>query len=118
MLRDVHHGKPCKYCNREMNARDARLQATRDHVLPVSRGGRVKVICCLTCNGIKADMLPNQWELFMAENPGWWKLSRYELRRLRRAALGLKPSAKDVAKTRAIKCGGVVVPPELVYGNG
>lgn len=120
MLRDTYHRKPCPYCLRQMDRGDARLMATRDHIIPASRGGRRLTICCQTCNGIKADMLPGEWIVFMERNPGWWLLSRTELRRVRRA-----PNAGGHIKERPIKRGGVrqgtapappvIVPPELIW---
>lgn len=114
MFRDTHHGKSCSYCDRVMNSRDVRLHATRDHVVPVSKGGKVKLICCITCNGIKGDMLPEQWGAFMAAHPSWWLLTKYELRVIRRAELGL-PTIRHARRARAIKRVAVVVPPELIY---
>lgn len=124
MLRDLHHGKPCPYCQRNMNTRDTRLHPTRDHVIPRCRGGTAKIICCLTCNGIKADMLPEEWDGFMEANPGWWHLTRVELRLIKRGMRGLTviPRSRGM---RRIKCGGVrqgtapappvIVPPALIW---
>lgn len=55
-----------------MNVHDPAVIPTRDHVLPRSRGGRVTVPACWTCNNIKGDMTPQQWEAFMQANPQWW----------------------------------------------
>lgn len=103
-----------------MNRADARLLPTRDHVIPICRGGKVKIICCQTCNGIKADMLPDVWNAFMDENPRWWALSRVELRMIKRQALGLSVRKKS-RRLRFVLQGTapappVVVPPQLVYG--
>ena len=57
-----------------------KLEPTREHVMPQCRGGRTIIIACLQCNGIKADMLPDQWESYMAANPGWWLLTKAERR--------------------------------------
>jgi 5-methylcytosine-specific restriction endonuclease McrA len=74
-------GQPCPYCCRTMERLDhPRLAPTRDHVVPESRGGKEVIVACMQCNTTKADMLPDQWEAFMASNPGWWKLSKHELR--------------------------------------
>ena len=102
-----------------MHRGDARLMPTRDHVIPLSRGGRTKIICCQTCNGIKADMLPGEWVVFMEQNPGWWLLSRIELRRIRRRALGL-PTVPHRRGIRIVRQGSppappVVVPPDLIW---
>lgn len=121
MIRDTHHRKPCPYCHRQMDRGDARLLPTRDHVIPLSLGGRTKIICCITCNGIKGNMLPGAWIVFMEQNPRWWLLSRMELRRIRRRA----PDASGYIRERPIKRGGVrqgtapappvIVPPELIW---
>lgn len=110
MLRDIHHGRSCPYCKRPMHRGDHRLLPTRDHVTPKSRGGQLKIICCQTCNGIKADMMPEVWTAFMAANPGWWTLPRVQLRVARRKALGLPPRRTNVRSIRQ-----VVVPPELIF---
>lgn len=102
-----------------MDRGDARLMPTRDHVIPVSRGGRTKIICCQTCNGMKADMLPAEWSAFMEDNPRWWKLTRVELRMIRRKARGLPP--RRSRRLRYLQgtapAAPVVVPPPLIYGG-
>jgi hypothetical protein len=59
------------------------LAATRDHVIPRSKRGRNGVAyktrtvpCCRLCNGLKADMLPEEWTAFMLANPEWWTRRR------------------------------------------
>lgn len=103
-----------------MDRRSYALQPTRDHIVPVSRGGREKIICCITCNGIKADMLPEVWEAFMEEHPQWWLLTRMELRRIQRAARGL-PTLRQKARRHRVLQGSshapVIVPKELIYGH-
>lgn len=124
MLRDKHHGEPCPYCLRKMDRGSWKLVPTRDHVMPVSRGGTRKIICCLTCNGIKGDMLPQQWEIYMANNPGWWLLSKAE-RRQRRGAKQQKydyPNGNgDLIRGRPSRQGSeklpVVVPPALIFNE-
>ncbi len=132
-----HHGKACPYCGRAMERRHPRLAPTRDHVVPESKGGRVKIIACLQCNGIKADMPPELWAAFMAANPGWWTLSLRELRIRKRAGFNtpghkapLKPARRErppypidapqpvLAPPIAVGKGWhkrVVVPPELIW---
>jgi 5-methylcytosine-specific restriction endonuclease McrA len=68
-------GANCAYCCRRMEStRSAsRLAATRDHVQPKSLGGSYRIWCCRACNNIKADMTPNEWSLYMRQNPEWWK---------------------------------------------
>ena len=74
------HGEPCEYCKREMRgdvASDHPLRATRDHYMPKSqRRGDDEVIivmACFTCNQIKADRFPEQWDRYMQRNPRWWE---------------------------------------------
>lgn len=99
-----------------MDRRVAWLHPTRDHVLPRSRGGTRTVICCATCNGIKGDMLPDAWERFMAANPRWWKMSRLELRLLRRHLARLE-TFRSIARQRqgTAPMPPVIVPPELIW---
>lgn len=118
MFRDQHHGKPCAYCGRLMDRASYRLQPTRDHTIPVCRGGGRIVISCLTCNGIKGDMMPETWEAFMAAHPGWWHLSKAELRRITRAPHGIVvPRRRHVRFVRqgTPPAPPVVVPPELIW---
>lgn len=118
MLRNTHHGKTCPYCQRTMDRGNARLQPTRDHVIPRVRGGTLKIICCLACNGIKADMLPEVWAAFMAAHPGWWLLSRVELRAIRRKARGLVPRKRARRYLQGTApAPPVIVPPPLIYGE-
>lgn len=109
MFRDTHHGKPCKYCQRPMDRVDVRLHATRDHIIPRCRGGSKKgiVICCATCNGIKADMTPDEWQAYMIATPSWWLLSRAQRRTLNRKRRGLAP------RNRGRRM--IVVPANLIY---
>lgn len=52
----------CQYCGRPGNELRPRESLTRDHVVPMSRGGRNVwqnvVTACSTCNTRKADRLP------------------------------------------------------------
>lgn len=65
----------CCYCKRTLEAPTARsnLAFTRDHILPVARGGRRTVPCCRQCNQLKGSLHPGDWRLFTAKFPGWWK---------------------------------------------
>jgi hypothetical protein len=67
-------GVHCSYCKREMIPYSD-THPTRDHVYPKSLGGTRTVWACVTCNQMKADMLPDHWDAFMAANPGWWNIS-------------------------------------------
>lgn len=73
----------CAYCKREMKPRSALqfgrlsgLERTRDHYIPLSRGGKnskenIKA-ACYQCNNLKGNMMPDEWERFMRDNPLWW----------------------------------------------
>jgi hypothetical protein len=79
-------GQSCPYCKRQMVKNDSQLHPTADHIHPQSLGGQDTVIACLQCNGIKADMLPEDWIIFMAKHPSWWLMSKYEMRLAKRSA--------------------------------
>lgn len=120
MFRDIHHGKTCPYCRRTMDRGSVRLHPTRDHVIPRCRGGTEKIICCLTCNGLKADMLPEEWSAYMMANPGWWLLSRAERRARRRATLRQYDHPDKRGNIIRRRQGSppmppVIVPPELIF---
>jgi hypothetical protein len=104
-----------------MNRNSNQLQPTRDHLVPRSHGGRSIIICCLQCNGIKADMLPDQWASYMAANPGWWLLTRAErrarAREPRKAARLAKWGPRQPLRQGSPKPAPVVVPPELIYSK-
>ena len=55
----------CYYCNTDTSAR----KLTMDHVVPLARGGRsIKsnlVPCCKSCNNLKKNLLPVEWEKFL-----------------------------------------------------
>lgn len=65
-------GDPCGYCRRTM-VRGTETSPTRDHYLPRSLGGTAIVMACYACNQQKGDMLPTEWDAFMAANPEWWR---------------------------------------------
>lgn len=101
-----------------MDRGNRRLMPTRDHVLPASRGGTVKIICCLTCNGLKADMMPDEWAGFMEANPGWWVLSRAEMRARRRLAGRLRGVLNvhgNYVRQGTPPLPPVIVPTELIW---
>lgn len=57
------------------------LRKTRDHYIPISRGGsnaksNIKA-ACYACNHLKGDMMPDQWEQFMLDNPQWWTTRKH-----------------------------------------
>jgi hypothetical protein len=75
----------CAYCKREMKPRSTLtlgrltgLERTRDHYIPLSRGGtnakeNIRP-SCYRCNNIKGNMMPDEWAAFMAANPCWWAM--------------------------------------------
>jgi hypothetical protein len=113
-------GKPCTYCQRTMILNHIHLKPTRDHHMPKARGGWNSPIipACGQCNEIKGDMLPEQWQRFMAAFPEWWRMRPIEINRAKRAEFPhLKswnteqPNNPNFRKRRP----PVVVPPELIY---
>jgi hypothetical protein len=73
-------GECCAYCKRALEPRNSnsRVAATKDHIVPITRGGVRKVWCCRQCNGLKANMLLDEWHTFMARYPEWWKMSEFK----------------------------------------
>lgn len=67
-------GRKCPYCGRAMKASIKRenrhLFPTRDHVIPKSRGGTLKmsIRVCWECNGLKGNKDPFEWIEFIAIN--------------------------------------------------
>jgi hypothetical protein len=64
-------GQPCPYCGHTMTRRGAR-RASRDHVVPRARGGRLdqplnRLFVCQACNSDKADQLLSDWHRQLAE---------------------------------------------------
>jgi hypothetical protein len=51
----------CAYCDRPIG-----MKGTVDHYIPQALGGTNAKSnlrwCCLTCNGLKSDMHPDEWE--------------------------------------------------------
>lgn len=130
MVRKQSHGKPCPYCQRKMERHHPKLEPTREHSLPRSKGGTAAhvIIVCIQCNTIKADMMPDQWAAFMERVPGWWKLTKSELRAARGRAgmLFVTPGqqARNYDKRNNQALGltqrgnpkkAVVVPPGLIW---
>lgn len=60
-------GNMCAYCS------DRDVEITKDHVIPLSRGGlhtRDNVVpCCKRCNGEKGNRTPEEWGI----RPYWWR---------------------------------------------
>lgn len=66
-------GYACQYCGRHKRMLKHREFLTRDHVLPISRGGANSwgnvVTACSTCNHRKGNQLPNEAGLRLATRP-------------------------------------------------
>lgn len=64
--------------------------ATIDHKVPTAKGGTNdrKNLClsCHDCNTRKGDMMPEEWERYMAMFPKWWNAKhRVLIRKFREA---------------------------------
>lgn len=73
---DRGEGEVCAYCQRTLESvySISQLQATRDHVMPKSKGsGRGTVWACRRCNHLKGDMIPEEWAAYMRAVPNWWR---------------------------------------------
>lgn len=63
---------PCTYCGchtyitRDRARRNGNedMLRTKDHVIPVCKGGTQTVVCCLRCNQAKADGCAEEFTLF------------------------------------------------------
>ena len=59
----------CQYCSKELNSREATL----DHVLPRSQGGKTSweniVCCCMHCNRKKGGKTPRQARMPLRKTP-------------------------------------------------
>lgn len=88
------HWKKCWYCKGDYEF-DKRLDRTKDHVVPLSKGGRDvkenRVSCCYDCNQWKSDKMPNIWlkeinSRIKTNNPP----AGYDLNKLKIIAASLK----------------------------
>ena len=56
----------CHYCDRQVDPRELTL----DHIVPLVRGGRSTrgncVPACKACNSAKQDLLPIEWQEYLA----------------------------------------------------
>lgn len=84
-----------------MTRGNASLVATVDHVVPRNKGGgnsrENTVLACRRCNGIKSDMMPEEWAAFMTAHPKWW-LTRAERRKTRRKIVESPPAVPMVLR--------------------
>jgi 5-methylcytosine-specific restriction endonuclease McrA len=66
-------GYRCQYCDRPRSALRGREFLTRDHVVPISRGGdnswRNVVTACSACNNRKGSHLPQEVAMFPLHEP-------------------------------------------------
>lgn len=84
-LFDEHKGL-CAYCRRRTEmpslipGKHHDLTATVEHIIPVSRGGKMKganaTLACSFCNNLKGDMTPHKWAEYMMMTPEWWNRSK------------------------------------------
>jgi len=63
----------CQYCGRHRSELRGRQFLTRDHILPLSRGGRNRwenvVTACSACNNRKGDRLPSEAGMSLRTRP-------------------------------------------------
>jgi 5-methylcytosine-specific restriction endonuclease McrA len=56
----------CTYCGRQVSPKEL----TMDHIVPIARGGKSTkgnlAPCCKTCNNNKKQLLPMEWEDYLA----------------------------------------------------
>ncbi len=67
------HGGRCVYCTDQVNlVHDDPKQATRDHIVPTSKGGSELMsnlqLACRTCNLEKDDRTPEEYLAYRAEH--------------------------------------------------
>jgi hypothetical protein len=99
-----------------------KLNPTREHFIPQSQGGTGAdiIMACLQCNGIKGDMMPEQWARFMEHHPKWWTFGRTQLNRARCTVStpGIQLPARLMPPKPKPKRSPLVVPPELIWKRG
>jgi 5-methylcytosine-specific restriction endonuclease McrA len=93
----------CAYCWRLTALTSGRgpLVATIDHVIPRSKGGgnaRTNLtLACRHCNGMKGNMMPEEWSAYMAAHPRWWEYSRSERRQRRAFVKQALPASREAS---------------------
>jgi 5-methylcytosine-specific restriction endonuclease McrA len=64
----VQKEKKCYYCSNSL----ALKEATMDHIVPISRGGKTSkgnlAVCCKDCNSKKKYYTPIEWQYFLEKN--------------------------------------------------
>jgi 5-methylcytosine-specific restriction endonuclease McrA len=80
----------CQYCGRELNARNA----TVDHVVPTSRGGKntfQNTVCsCKPCNSWKGDKLLSETSMHLNKQPLHPTFSEFMFAKMRCLGIDLK----------------------------
>jgi 5-methylcytosine-specific restriction endonuclease McrA len=62
----------CFWCRAALAGSESKSQfrRTRDHVIPKSKGGTVRVWCCYTCNQAKGALMPAEWMAVISVSQG------------------------------------------------
>jgi len=97
----------CPYCRRKMSDEgDWDRRPSVDHVVPRSKGGKEKVWCCTKCNGMKGDMLPDEWRIFRSRNQDWFSWHSWRIAEWRKAyAVETAPIECNSPWQRVPQCG-------------
>lgn len=85
----------CQYCGEKITNK---REATLDHIIPRSRGGKNTwanlVTSCFDCNNIKADRLPSEAKMSLIRKP--WKPTIMEFVIIKVRTEGLENILKDL----------------------
>ena len=114
----------CHWCRRALidpkvdkSGRRANLSATRDHIMPVSKGGRKTVWACRQCNCLKSDIEPHIWRLVINRHPRFWKVFRSHTDVVREGrAIMAEIAYHRVVRRWQKRCRFEVAPPPLSRG--
>jgi 5-methylcytosine-specific restriction endonuclease McrA len=115
----------CQYCGRHRHELRGRQFLTRDHVLPLSRGGDNSwenvVTCCSACNNRKGNRLPREAGLDLLAPPGEpnyvhlvWVVRRVTMRQAKYIRMFYGEAALDAVRRPA----GDRQPDAATPGNG
>lgn len=100
--------KSCYYCEREF---DENLTKTRDHIIPLCKGGvnaQINLVyCCSECNGFKGGLMPedflDQVRTSIKRHKGYKTASVYTLRTIARKTRLLIDSRVKIYKHKLYK---------------